>query len=57
VVIVSDSARMNALTEYLQEVHGYTLPVKMDNSIVLSPLDKSESRGFFSNLQVYKLEE
>ena len=55
VIIVSEARRIDITTNYLQEIHHYTLPVKQDSSVVLNKLEKSDAREDFVDLRVYRL--
>lgn len=57
VVVVSSTERMDILKDYLKEIRHYDLPITRDTSALLLQLQKSDSRGLFTHLAVYKLNE
>jgi hypothetical protein len=56
VVVVSSLDRMEILTNYMNIVHSYNLPVKEDLSDRLLQLQKSDARGDLTNLKIYTLD-
>lgn len=55
VVIVSTASRMKVLTDYLTGIYQFDLPVSEIVSTGLPEVEKSDYRGAFTKLRVYRL--
>ena len=56
VVIISATGRMDIIKEYLRVIHKYDLPVHHSDDAQLIEVQKSDLRGLFAHLTVYKLD-